>query len=228
MSGCSETRVSFEREIQLNRDVVEIINAYVTRDGLDASDNFQNMLGVNFDATTACGCCLRQVNGERAIESRDNVRSIFEKCRGANGCAVCAVCGFALLHTITDAVEHARGVPPCPKCGAVLFIAASKFRDRGAEIVSEVAAHVRERERSLRCIELFGAVAGVTAFAKRASGKPLNEEQVLDILRVALDATGPTECDLYVNRFFDRLEQTMAFGDWLEDEHSSAIGLVSV
>lgn len=212
----------------MNRNVAEIINAYVTWDDLGVADHLQNMLGVNFDPTKMCGYCLRQVNGEMAIASRGNVRSIFEKCRRFDGCVVCAVCGAATLHTIANAVEHATGVPPCPKCGAVLFMTAHKFHDRAADIVPEAAARVRDRERDLRCIDLFGAVAGVTAFVRRACGKPLNEQQVLDILRVALDAVGLTECDLYVNRFFDRLDETMEFGERLEDEHSSAPGLVSV
>jgi hypothetical protein len=198
----------------VSQDIAKIIATYVTSNDDSVAGNLQEMCGVNFDTTKMCAGCLQLRNSETAIEYQGEVRSVLERCRGYDGCIVCATCGFARSHVVIDAVAHAKGIPPCSECDAVQVIAAKNFRlDQVKDSVANAAVHVRDRERQLRCIDLFGAVAGATAFVMRTQDRKLDEEQMLDILRATLDAVGVTECDLYVNRFFDRVEETMGFAD---------------
>lgn len=171
--------------------------------------------GANFDPAVMCNYCRQVAAGEEGQDLGDNVIGIFSTCRRWNGCIVCAFCGFAMLDSFFEHCVSGTGTRECFKCGAVAVTAASRFTEDVEERVEACCRTWIEWQRRIRCLELFGAAAGIAVFHARVQGDPLGEEDVeqfFDSALALLRMDGTEEC---VNRFFDRLCETIKAADEL-------------
>ena len=171
--------------------------------------------GANFDPTAMCNYCRQVAAGEECQDLGDNVIGIFSTCRRYNGCMVCAFCGFAMLDSFFEHCVSGTGTRECVKCGAVAVTAASRFTEDVEERAEACRRTWIEWQRRIRCLELFGAAAGIAVFHARVQGDPLDEEDIerfFDSALAMLRMDGTEEC---VNRFFDRLRETIAAADEL-------------
>ena len=171
--------------------------------------------GANFDPTAMCSYCRQVAAGEEGRDFGDNVIGIFSTCRRYNGCLVCAFCGFAMLHPFLEHCVSGTGTRECLKCGAVAVTAASRFMEDIAERAEACRRTWMEWQRRIRCLELFGVATGIAVFHARVQGDPLDEEDVeqfFDSALALLRMDGTEEC---VNRFFDRLCETIKAADEL-------------
>lgn len=181
------------------RDVI----SYVVQMPLDAFSDRRIEAGSNFNSAAMCEYCRQPAPREPVYVG--NVIRLFSACRRWNGCMVCGFCGVA----IGDAIEDGRAVSGCPECGAVAFSAASRFMDDGDDNVEQSRQIFSEWNRRMRCLDLFAVAAALTVFIAHEQGDTLAEDDVEHLLYSALQATRLPKADDHINRFFDRLQETL-------------------
>jgi predicted nucleic acid-binding Zn-ribbon protein len=177
--------------------------SYVVQVPFDVCFDRRVAAGSNFNSAAMCEYCRHPAPREPVYVG--NVIRIFSACMRWNGCMVCGFCGAA----IGDAIEDCRAVSGCPECGAVAFSAVSRFMDDGDDNVVQSRQIFSEWNRKMRCLDLFAVAAGLTVFIAHEQGDPLAEDDVEHLLYSALQATRLPKADDHINRFFDRLQETL-------------------
>ena len=180
---------------------------YVAQLAFDAAPDTRAEAGANFNPDRMCHACRQEIAGEP--KTVGNVTSILANCRRWNGCVVCHFCGVAMFDLIREKEAAGRGTPDCPECGAVWFITASRFMN----YVDDRAGHARDLfvqwHQKMRCLDVFAVAAGLAVVIAREEGDPLAEDDVENLLNSALDAARLPKGDECINRFFDRLQETL-------------------
>lgn len=181
----------------------ENVVAYIVQSSHSSALDNRAEPGANFDPLAMCEHCRdkRPIDQPRSI---GNV-SFFVRCRYRNGCVVCSYCGAGRF----DSIGYAKGIPDCPECGAVTLILGSQFMDDHADRLGSAKHAYVEWHRKMRCLDVIAAAAGVALFMSREDGQPISEDEMRSLLYSALEATRLPETDECVNRFFDRLQDTL-------------------
>lgn len=179
--------------------------AYVAQPTIDDALDGRVAAGTNFSPEAMCHYCRRMASDEEPHASEDNVVAMFSTCRQSNGCLVCAFCGLAMLDSFLEHGVVGAGKRDCPECGAVGFIAASRFVETEDERVAACREALVDWRRRTRCLELLGAVAGIAVADARERGDRLDEVDVERFLDASFAILQMSPSDESVNQFFDSL-----------------------